>query len=57
MPENHKAVVEFNNFDGTYYRQKAARIGDNAYRFVYELLDSVDFEEQGLCKSDCPEIR
>ena len=46
MPENHKAVVEFNNFDGTYYRQKAARIGDNAYKFVYELLDSVDFEEQ-----------
>lgn len=46
MSDNHKAVMEFNNFDATYYRQKAARIGDNAYKFVYELLDATDFEEQ-----------
>lgn len=48
MPENHKDDAEFNNFDGTYYRQKAARIGNNAYKFVYELLDSADVEEQAV---------
>ena len=46
MPENHKAVMEFHNFDASYYRQKSARIGDNAYKFVCELLALADFEEQ-----------
>ncbi len=46
MPENHRAVVEFNSYDGTYYRQRASRIGNNAYLFVKQLLESADFEEQ-----------
>jgi len=46
MPENHKAVVEFNNYNGYYYRQRAAKIGNDTFIFVKTLLESVDFEEQ-----------
>jgi len=46
MPENHKAVVELNSYDGIYFRNKTAKIGNGAYQFVVALLESVDFEEQ-----------
>lgn len=46
MPANHKAVVEFNSYDGAYYRYKASKIGSNTYKFVDTLLTRVDFEEQ-----------
>ena len=46
MPANHKAVVEFNSYDGAYYRYKASKIGLNTYKFVDALLTRVDFEEQ-----------
>ncbi len=46
MPENHRAVVEFNNYNGKYYRQMASKIGSEAYAFVKQLLESADFEEQ-----------
>ena len=46
MPENHKAVAEFNRYDGTYYRWKAGQIGTNAGKFVNALLDNAEFEEQ-----------
>ncbi len=46
MPENHKAVFEFNNKDGAYYRHRAAQIGQDTYRFVDAMLEEADFEEQ-----------
>ena len=46
MPPNHQAVVSMRSFDGRYYRQKAAGIGQYTYRFVCALLEGVDFEEQ-----------
>lgn len=46
MPENHKAVAEFNRYDGSYYRTRAKHIGSYAGKFVDTLLDSADFEEQ-----------
>ena len=46
MPENHKAVAEFNRYDGTYYRRKAWQIGRNTGRFVSALLDNAEFEVQ-----------
>ncbi|NLG05005.1 MAG: IS21 family transposase [Clostridia bacterium] len=46
MPDNHKAVVEFNSYNGAYYRYKASKIGTAASRFVDLLLTGVDFEEQ-----------
>ena len=46
MPKNHQAVREFNQYDGVHYRYRASGIGQNAYRFVDQLLKSADFEEQ-----------
>ena len=46
MPENHRAVAEFNRYDGTYYRHKADQIGRHTSRFVNALLDNAEFEEQ-----------
>lgn len=46
MPENHKAVVEMNSFDGSYYRKRAEYIGPNTYDFICKLLDNASFEEQ-----------
>ena len=46
MPENHKAVVEFNRYNGDYYRSKARMIGPDAREFVAALLDRVEAEEQ-----------
>lgn len=46
MPENHKAVAEFNRYDGAYYRRRAQQIGRNTARFVNALLDNAEFEEQ-----------
>ncbi len=46
MPENHKAVREFNSYKGDSYRLKAAQIGQDAKRFVNALLEEADFEEQ-----------
>lgn len=46
MPENHRAVVEFNCFDGNYYRNKARMIGKHAVTFIDTLLAAADFEEQ-----------
>lgn len=46
MPANHRAIREFNQYDGTHYRYRASSIGQNAYRFVDTLLKSADFEEQ-----------
>ena len=46
MPENHKAVAEFNRYDGTYYRRKAWQIGRNTGEFVSTLLGNAEFEEQ-----------
>ena len=46
MPENHKAVVAFRNFDGSYYRAKAYAIGEHTGKFVKTLLEKADFEEQ-----------
>ena len=46
MPTNHRAVREFNKYDGAHYRYRAAGIGQNAYRFVDTLLKSAEFEEQ-----------
>ena len=46
MPANHQAVAEFNGFNGTYYKQKAFRIGPNTFNFVDKLISSYEFEEQ-----------
>lgn len=46
MPSNHKAVREFNKYDGAHYRYRASSIGQDAYRFVDTLLKSAAFEEQ-----------
>jgi len=46
MPANHQAVVEFNRYDGRYYRAQASRIGSHVRQFVNTLLDSAEFEEQ-----------
>lgn len=46
MPDNHRAVVEFNCYDGNYYRNKARMIGKETFIFVDTLLSSADFEEQ-----------
>ena len=46
MPENHRAVVAFRSYDGTYYRSKASEIGTATGTFVSRLLDGADFEEQ-----------
>lgn len=46
MPENHKAISEFNSYDGSYYRRRAESIGPNTYTFVCKLLESYSFEEQ-----------
>jgi hypothetical protein len=46
MPANHRAVREFNQYDGAHYRYRAASIGNNAYRFIDTLLKSADYEEQ-----------
>ncbi len=46
MPENHRAVADFNRYDGAYYRHQASRIGSSACRFICALLDEAEFEEQ-----------
>ncbi len=46
MPANHRAVREFNQYDGAHYRCRAGSIGTNAYHFIDTLLKSVDYEEQ-----------
>ena len=46
MPENHKAVLAFRSYDGSYYKARAKAIGDSTGAFVKALLDNADFEEQ-----------
>lgn len=46
MPTNHRAVREFNKYDGAHYRYRASNIGQYVLRFVDTLLKSVEFEEQ-----------
>lgn len=46
LPANHQAVVEFNRYDGSYYRAQSSRIGTHARQFISALLDNVEFEEQ-----------
>ena len=48
MPENHRAVVEFRGYDGTYYRTKAHAIGAHTGAVVERLLADADFEEQAF---------
>jgi transposase len=46
MPENHKAVLEFRSYDGSYYKARATAIGTATGTFVRMLLENADFEEQ-----------
>lgn len=46
MPENHKAVADFNRYDGNYYRKRASAYGQDVYRFIDGLLTGVPAEEQ-----------
>jgi len=46
MPTNHRAIFEFNKYDGDYYRRRAFAIGKHTGSFVSFLLDNVEFEEQ-----------
>lgn len=46
MPENHRVVSEFRNYDGNFYRARARSIGNETAEFVATLLENADFEEQ-----------
>lgn len=46
MPENHRAVMEFRSYDGSYYRARGASAGAYVGQFIDELLTAVPFEEQ-----------
>jgi len=47
MPQNHKAMHESRQFDGSRYRGWAKKIGENTYFVIEGLLTASKIEEQG----------
>ncbi|MBR2256702.1 MAG: IS21 family transposase [Blautia sp.] len=51
-PANQQERIKYNMRTGTYYRSKAAKIGDNTARVVKAILEAGPVEEQGYKSCD-----